>query len=1222
MRRLRTLAGLACVAGVFAGLTSCANKKGDLGADLDTPPVVANGGAGRSVLDITSPADIPTGEAVDLSRIDPAAKPVSANREATIAALAKSDAAKAAEGAAKAIADVKLAPKGDTVDIPKADTKPEAKKEIAVPAPIAPAIAPAIEGAAAAIANVKLEPVILPAVAPAFEGAAKAIADVKIIPVVIPEVAPALEGAAKAIADVKLVPVVTPDVAPALEGAASAIASVKIIPVVAPEAAPVLAGAAKAIADVKIATPRNDTFVVPPSGGKTVASEPVPSKGGTTNVEEKAKVANELLSKEAESGVRWTPIKADAGKTAVAPADSATPNANSNVALVADDDNKNPPPPPKPETPEEKRLREAAKLQSIEMQAKRAEAEQAYQTGLRLFNDWEYEKAKQYFVRALQLDPLHEGAQEKLRTVNALLNIDVNPIAAIARQMVNEEKVKMQEQTILLSHLLDEAQTFENRGTEESLATDPEHRIRSLGEQLINLETAQGRYERVLTIINYMPPSAEWPSMRKRVQEALTRVAGKIQKVNEAISFNNRTIAMQQNELVRTRQTELYRIRINKMLEAVKALYDMQQYHDAEQMAMRVLIADPLNAAAESWKRKARSAYHSKEKIDFRADFAEEYRQSMLDVDEASIATAPLIQYPPNWDQISKRSDTAIGKKISEEPWKADIRKKLQRKVSFEFVDTPLADAVEFLRHLANVTMIIDPKVLAAQPPQINLRVTDMNLDLALEWILKLAELEYALQDNAIFISKPQTLLPQVEMRIYDVSDLTQSIQDFPGPEFQITVAGDKGAAPGAGGAGPFGGGAPKTTPPTNATIQEMIKTRIRPDTWDPAQGTSIEEKGGKLVVTQRPEVHKLIDQLLSNFRSTQKMMINIESRFLNIREAYLEETGVEFQGLDPNVLTGDFGDLRRLGAPTGFIQPRVPGSGESSPGNIPFPGFVNGPDTVNGGALSEVGSIVNHFINFFPNDPDTISAQDTTNTVRQGGLSAQVTILNNAQMQAFIRALAVRENSSTLVAPRLTVFNTQRANMFVARQQSYVADYEISGDSYDPVIRQFLVGVVLDVKPIVSSDRRYVTLELRPTVTDLVNFVTRQIDAFTINNGANVAIIIMLSFPIQFPELAIRRVRTTATVPDGGIMLVGGLYKNLKFNAENGVPFLSDLPVIGRLFRWNTVDNVKTNLAILISPRIILFNEEEEKLLDNPAPGPMYPIERKEESKEKVKCK
>ena len=36
---------------------------------------------------------------------------------------------------------------------------------------------------------------------------------------------------------------------------------------------------------------------------------------------------------------------------------------------------------------------------------------------------------------------------------------------------------------------------------------------------------------------------------------------------------------------------------------------------------------------------------------------------------------------------------------------------------------------------------------------------------------------------------------------------------------------------------------------------------------------------------------------------------------------------------------------------------------------------------------------------------------------------------------------------------------------------------------------------------------------------------------------------------------------------------------------------------MIGRFFRWNVQDNVKSNLAILVSPRIILFSEEEEKL-------------------------
>ena len=59
-----------------------------------------------------------------------------------------------------------------------------------------------------------------------------------------------------------------------------------------------------------------------------------------------------------------------------------------------------------------------------------------------------------------------------------------------------------------------------------------------------------------------------------------------------------------------------------------------------------------------------------------------------------------------------------------------------------------------------------------------------------------------------------------------------------------------------------------------------------------------------------------------------------------------------------------------------------------------------------------------------------------------------------------------------------------------------------------------------------------YATIETRVTNTQLVNFVTRQIDSFTVNSGAQVNLILRLSFPIQFPELAITKVRTTVKAP------------------------------------------------------------------------------------------
>jgi len=865
---------------------------------------------------------------------------------------------------------------------------------------------------------------------------------------------------------------------------------------------------------------------------------------------------------------------ADAGNTNT----KAIPGDKAAGQTLADGDAPKPAPAPAPatppaeETPQQKAARllsEAERLGGVRNQANLQEADAAYQAGLKLFNDLEYEQAKGYFERAVSLDPANEAARQKLQVVNSLLGIHADRIATKVRELEQSARVKQQEALVQLANDMQEGRVLEERGTVLPNDITGVDRERILADQLDNLRKAQDRFRRVREILNWMPPSFDLPAERGAVDASLARLKQKIVQKDDEISYLRRVEAQREADSQRVRETELFKTRIAKLLEQVKDLYERGDYKGCERLAIRVLQIDPFNAEAESWKSKARGAYHSHERASELEDTREALKREVEDTDQETIGYAPIILYPSNWDQITRRVDNmALGKSTKEETWKADLIKKLQKKVTFDFVDTPLDEAVAFLRQISGVTIIVDPKVTAAgAAPNINLRVTDMSMDLALEWILRLANLD----------------------------DLTQSIPDFPGPELQLETQGAQGGGQANPAANAF---APKTTvTPTAASIADMIKTRIRPDSWDQALGTSVEEMAGRLVVMQRPEIHALIDQLLASFRQTQRMMINIESRFLTIREANLENIGVEYQGLDTNVLFGDFGDITHLGAPNQFLQPRQPGAGDAIPVNAPFPGFVQGPTNSFGGSFSTVGSIVNHDIGYATNDPTTISSQDPNGIIRQGGLNTQLTIINNTQLQAFMRALAVRETTSTLVSPRLTVFNTQRAHMFVARQQSYIADYDINGDSYDPVIRNFLEGVVLDVRPIVSADRRYVTVEMRPTVTELISFKVRQIDSFTVNSGAQVNLIIPLSFPIQFPELAITRVRTTATVPDGGIMLLSGLFRNVKFNAENGLPFLSDLPVVGRMFRWNVKENAKQNLSILLSPRIILFSEEEEKL-------------------------
>ena len=53
---------------------------------------------------------------------------------------------------------------------------------------------------------------------------------------------------------------------------------------------------------------------------------------------------------------------------------------------------------------------------------------------------------------------------------------------------------------------------------------------------------------------------------------------------------------------------------------------------------------------------------------------------------------------------------------------------------------------------------------------------------------------------------------------------------------------------------------------------------------------------------------------------------------------------------------------------------------------------------------------------------------------------------------------------------------------------------------------------------------------------------------------------------------------------------------RDVQFKSETGIPFLKDIPFLGRAFRWDRTDNERQNLAILVTASTLLFDEEERK--------------------------
>jgi type II secretory pathway component GspD/PulD (secretin) len=139
-----------------------------------------------------------------------------------------------------------------------------------------------------------------------------------------------------------------------------------------------------------------------------------------------------------------------------------------------------------------------------------------------------------------------------------------------------------------------------------------------------------------------------------------------------------------------------------------------------------------------------------------------------------------------------------------------------------------------------------------------------------------------------------------------------------------------------------------------------------------------------------------------------------------------------------------------------------------------------------------------------------------------------------------------------------------------------------------DPQINVLNEGVVLDVRPTIHHDRKYLTLEIQPTVAKVV-----ALRDFSSTLGGNTSPV-HSSCPSSGPE----RVHD-GDDPDGGSLLLGGLsnVRNIERRAE--VPWFAKIPIVGFFFKQEGYDDENKSLLILIRARITRPWRDELKKLE-----------------------
>jgi len=367
-------------------------------------------------------------------------------------------------------------------------------------------------------------------------------------------------------------------------------------------------------------------------------------------------------------------------------------------------------------------------------------------------------------------------------------------------------------------------------------------------------------------------------------------------------------------------------------------------------------------------------------------------------------------------------------------------------------------------------------------------------------------------------------------------------------------------------GGGGYGGGGYGMGGDYNREYREFSLIQLIQDTIDPegwyeygGEASITSYEGKKMIILQTPEIHKQIEQLLKDLQKSLGHQVSIEARFLVVSENFLEDISLDF-------------DVRYIPGGKWTALDFMQGHADAvSPSSTKVPGSLAG--TVSG---LEVG----------------------------GGYG---TGLDDLQVHFLLQAVEAHKDSKTLTAPKVTVLSGESAslsvqtNTVIAMPPATTSDIfateggAVDTSSFVPQFEMISTGATLSVTPIITSDKKHVLLNIVTRLNDFLGLKTYSLE-IPVLSGDNAGA--TASYKQELPETEISEVYTRVSVPDEGTLLLGGLKITAEVESEAGIPILSSIPVIGRLFRNRGKIRDNKILLILVRPTIILQEERDEEAL------------------------
>jgi len=332
-------------------------------------------------------------------------------------------------------------------------------------------------------------------------------------------------------------------------------------------------------------------------------------------------------------------------------------------------------------------------------------------------------------------------------------------------------------------------------------------------------------------------------------------------------------------------------------------------------------------------------------------------------------------------------------------------------------------------------------------------------------------------------------------------------------------------------------------------------------------QETLEQVKGKTLVIVDTKAVIERVEKIIAQI-DKMAIQVQIEAKFVEVRSGLLRDIGVEW-GSGAN------------GA--------VPGAAK----NI---GFTQKSKLYAAGGQQVSGTV--DPLSFAPASGVSLASTTPFN----GGLSMAFQKLTDYQFEVLLHLLQEDTSFKLLSSPQIMTMNNQDAVIMVGTK------YPIISTEYTPaagdtparntttLTRYEDVGIKLKVLPQVCDDG-YINLIVHPSVKELAGF---QSGGDTVGGAFS---------SVKYPVVNAREAETQIMIKNGQTIVIGGMMRDANSTTQIKVPFLGSIPILGILFRRDTVHLDKNELIIFLTARI--RDTTEDLSVKMPETNPLVKVEK-----------